>query len=184
MKAASNPQNEPDFYSMKVCPPSTPSSHDGEMTLDLSSDNPSFPMEIEDGDEDEEQVSQLVEEQDIHPATTETYEFRPPAVVTPTASPRQSLNLSSIPPSMFLTELPEPQFIVEDKVPSSTLLPQVNSSRSIVSEEDDESETELRSGDEVFFEGLKFRYLDHLDLECTSHNTFIDYPVGPEECVS
>lgn len=136
MKAASNPQNEPNFYAMEECK----SIYDDE-------DSPIL-MQTESLDET------LL---DINKPPEVTHK----PIVTPVQSPRQSLSLLHNPPeSIMMLELVEPPKVMDfmDDVFLG----------SVVSEE-----TTPHNGDEIFFEGHKFCYLDHMEPEGTYDNTLL-----------
>ena len=146
MKAASNPLNEPNFYDMPHCPQSC-----------------QIPNEKEDGDDD---VSmEEVEYHEHRVASEESYSSDEPPVVTPITSPIRPLRRMFVRPPVTISflELPDP---MADPCSNPAVL-----SPSIVSDDPN-----LHTGDEVFFEGLKFRYLDQVDIQEEDDllNPFID----------
>lgn len=142
MKAASNPQNEPNFYAMEVC------------KAIYDHDDAPVPMRTESLDET------LL---DIDKPPEMSSPVQKP-IVTPVQSPRQSLSLLHNPPeSIMMLELAEPPKVMDfmDDIFSG----------SVVSEDN-----EPHNGDEIFFEGHKFCYLDHMEPEGTYDNTLLGAP--------
>ena len=158
MKAASNPQNEPDFYAMKVCPKTTlipPKREVSEQSLI-----------------DSTETKKIVRPMILPPKKkTRVRMNQEPKLVTPVCSPgRPKIHFVQPPAllSMSFLELPDPTESSDDR-------PEVSKSPSTVS-----SDEGLHSGDEVFFEGYKFRYLDRVDLLEDSFNTFLDHVSATE----
>jgi hypothetical protein len=158
MKAASNPKSEPIFYDMKYCPVALEQVTNAQETNDSWSE---YSMEIEN-------ESPIVGVKADAPKTPKTTWTAKPNIVTPVPSPRQSLDLSMQKPTpMFPFDMFDTSLI------PSTIMIDDSFSFSVVSEDN-----EPQSGDEVFFEGRMFRYLDHLDLDCEKNNPFVDPQAG------
>jgi len=127
MKAAANPQNEPNFYAMTTC------SSDSEAAI----------------------ISRYSSEDSL-PTLTQHAGLSHSNVISPETPPRkvtlEESALEQAPNSIYMFEFPK-----------GTLIPSGLSgvSSSIVSDD----MGMLQTGDEAFFEGLKFRYLDHLDVD-------------------
>jgi hypothetical protein len=156
MKAASNPQNEPDFYAMKVCPKTTivPPQRVASEQFVINSST--------------EEKEVLVPSPPIKKKARVRMN-QEPKIVTPMCSPgRPKIHFVQPPAllSMSFLELPDPS--------ESDDRAEVSKSPSTVSDDG------LHSGDEVFFEGFKFRYLDRVDLLEDSFNTFLDHVSSTE----
>ena len=140
MKAASNPQNEPNFYAMQECK-STYNYEDAPVTMHTESFDETF-LDIDKPPEPE--MSSPVQK----------------PIVTPVQSPRQSLSLvHSLPESIMMLELGEPPKVID-------FIDDMFLGSSVVSEDNGP-----HNGDEIFFEGHKFCYLDHMEPEGTFDNT-------------
>lgn len=144
MKAASNPQNEPNFYAMEECK-STYDYEDAPVTMHTES----FDETMLDIDKPPEMSSPVQK-----------------PIVTPVQSPRQSLSLVHNPPeSIMMLELADPPKVID-------FIDDMFLGSSVVSEDN-----QPHNGDEIFFEGHKFCYLDHMEPEGTyDSNTVLGIP--------
>jgi hypothetical protein len=175
-KAASSPSTEPNFYSMPPCSDSVHRVISDDIVV--HSDSAIIQdTDIVKGDFSDEEViglpMDIMAEQDENDLLqAEVVDAEPPAMMTPPQSPRpRSESLSSIPPpitasSFSFSSLPivsppfEPRTLVSP--PSSPhLLSSLSIPSCLVKLEDDM----IHSGDQMFFEGLPFHYLETKDVE-------------------
>lgn len=144
MKAASSPETEPDFYAMEPCL--------GVNSTSLVSDDSSR----------EEEVGGLwtikadpIPSSFMKPVPSVS-SFDPPAIVSLPSSPEQSVR-------PVTTELPEGWPVLSLSIPEPASVDDMNMSN--IGNDDGDVDSFPKNGDEVFFEGLKFRYLDHVELD-------------------
>ena len=163
MKAASNPHNEPDFYAMESCLQDNSDCHMVMEQEDHDSHCCSMTVEQEDHDSHCSAMEEDVEEQQALEIATAWSNEVP--IVTPVSSPRPQIHFVEPPKAISFLEIPESNEMVNKM---GGLTPLIRLSPSIVVSDDP------HTGDEVFFEGLKFRYLDHMDLQEDDLNPFID----------
>jgi len=155
MKAASSPETEPNFYDKEPCPIKYDTMDQDDAASDDDRDPPPF-LTIPDV------TPSCGAETESSSESTETPTT--PAVVSLPSSPQQG-NKTTI-----------SRLQVPSDISFEVLMPAV---QGLVDDDDDEEDIDdddgqdfdgehsdflPHSGDEVFFEGSKFRYLDHIDI--------------------
>jgi hypothetical protein len=166
MKAASSPATEPDFYRMQSCsedlavsPETVEDEHMGSHQVEEGAD-PIFSTEGIDTDFARPAIGIISSTIDMLPSTRFITDTVPSALVSPPSSPREKYKGNFVEfPSSFIM----PWASTENALYNNSLPIAASSSSSTTTSEDDM--TSPSSGDAIFFEGLKFRYLDHLDPE-------------------
>lgn len=169
-KAASSPATEPNFYTMPPCRETVLHrvlSEDIEQCDDFAiiEDTNTTREDRDDDDDDVIRLPMDIESPDETPRTPSAEEPQP-SLTTPPPSPRdRSESFNSVPPPITTSSsscLPIVSPLESRTLIVSPLNSQVLSSLSIPLEMKLE---EVHSGDQMFFEGLPFHYLETKDVE-------------------
>lgn len=173
-RAPSNPKTEPDFYSMRMCPVQAHAAmHAPEVSDDCSTVGSvsSGTSSSYSYSEDSNKSHKIVET-----TTSPSSSTKGITVVTPSSSPRSpSFEVPSSATrtkAMALNPMPPMPELCLRQPASATFDDDTESCKDLFKGLEDCCTIGLQTGDEVFFEGLKFRYLDPLDFTNDESSSF------------